>query len=724
MSLQALERRMLLSATIDSQGVVSVTGTDGPDTIQLSIVPATTSSATPQVTIQVNSELTQFPSPSVTEVIVHGLGGPDSIKVNQSAATWSIPLDIRGGQGKDTIVGGSGNDTLVGGLGADVIDGGTGNDLIRGGAGNDQIFASGGYDTVYAGIGNNKISSSTGTHVMPGVGYNVITQAGKYSTGPVLLNKSNGLKPGFYGTFLPTVTGYDPSQVRRAYEFGDISDPSTPLGDGQTVAIVDAFGSPTILNDLAVFSAQFGLPAPTADNFQILTTSGQPATNAGWAGETSLDVEWVHAIAPHAKIILVEAETDTDPDLVAATNLAANTLASQGGGAVSMSFGRSELPTDFPNGPFESVFASHPSVSFLVSSGDTGGLLSYPATSPLATAVGGTALPLDQDGNRIGEETAWTQGGGGQSAVFPLPSFQNDLQLGLTVRSVPDVSYNSDPNTGVAVYDTTTEAGFSGWMQVGGTSAAAPQWAGLVTLANQLRKTAGLGYLGGRLNADLYDLASSVNSTQYFNDIVSGSELLGGPGGPPVNTAIPGYDLSTGLGTPRAANLINALAQEDAPFLLNNFNWKGDFYTQPTAQSPTLPEPLGGTGMISGGTGLQQTFVSVGQPFQPFPTNNHALDTFLNADGITPYISLFRSPDGRVYGDGIANINSDQGGVFTFNIHLEGHVSTDANGTEHVDGDFFAVDTAGNEIPISPFIRAETTSEFFDMAALVGSFSG
>src|SRR5439155_14568423 len=145
------------------------------------------------------------------------------------------PLQVNGGAGRDTIVGGNGADTLVGGIGGDVIDGGLGNDLIRGGAADDKLYASKGVDTVYGGLGNNnKITVTTSTHVMPGPGYNALSEGGTYSTGPIVINQSNGLKPGFYGTFLPTVTGYDPSQIRAAYEFGDLTDPNTVLGDGQT----------------------------------------------------------------------------------------------------------------------------------------------------------------------------------------------------------------------------------------------------------------------------------------------------------------------------------------------------------------------------------------------------------------------------------------------------------------------------------------------------------
>src|SRR5439155_12436112 len=235
-----------------------------------------------------------------------------------------------------------------------------------------------------------------------------------------------------------------------------------------------------------------------------------------------------------------------------------------------------------------------------------------------------------------------------------------------------------------------------------------------------------LSALGGRLNANLYALANGTNSQLYFNDIVTGSELAGGPNGPPVNTASVGYDLSTGLGTPRATNLISGLSDKsvDAPFILSSFGWEGDFFNVPSATDSTTPEPIGGTGSISGGSKVQLTFQSEAQTFQPINgANNHALDEILNADGVTPFLELFRTPSGRIYGDGFAIVNADTGNVISGPIKVEGQITTDADGTEHVSGDFFAVDSLGNEIPKSPFIRGTSTSEFFGLASFKGTFS-
>ena len=239
---------------------------------------------------------------------------------------------------------------------------------------------------------------------------------------------------------------------------------------------------------------------------------GQPKTDSGWALEESLDVEWAHAIAPGATILLVEASSASISSLLAAVDYAV----SQGASVVSMSWGSS---SEFLG---ETSFDSHftaPGVTFTASSGDSGPGVIYPAASPYVTSVGGTTLPLDSSGNLTAAETAWSGSGGGVSVYEPTPSYQSSI--GAAGRSVPDVAYDADPNTGVAVYDSTAYSGQSGWFVVGGTSAGAPQWGALAAIVNSQRSTP----LGGA-NPALY-----APPAADFRDEISPS-----PAGPGYDT--------------------------------------------------------------------------------------------------------------------------------------------------------------------------------------------
>jgi subtilase family serine protease len=335
------------------------------------------------------------------------------------------------------------------------------------------------------------------------------------------------LKPGASTTASPT--GYSPAQMLHAYGFDDPA-VNSQVGAGQIIAIIDAYGSPTIRSDLAVFSQQYNLPAPTASNFIVATPQGTPKTNPGWGLETSLDVEWAHAIAPGATILLVESASASNSDLLAAVDYAVK----QGAKVVSMSWGsnetRSEATSDF--------HFNVPGVTFFASSGDNGSGVIWPAASPLCVAVGGTTLKLDASGNVLGE-TGWSGSGGGTSSYESLPVFQSSL--GLKGRGVPDVAYNADPATGVSVYDTTKYSGGSGWWVVGGTSAGAPQWAALVARVNGARQSSLTQTL-----KDVYGLGAG-----NFTDITSGSN-----GG---FSCAAGWDAVTGLGSPIDSKLAVAL---------------------------------------------------------------------------------------------------------------------------------------------------------------------
>ena len=345
----------------------------------------------------------------------------------------------------------------------------------------------------------------------------------------------------------PAVSGpYTPTQIRHAYGFDQLSYDGT----GQTIALIDAYDDPTAASDLASFSSTFGLPAA---NFQKVYYSGNPnspvsttapAYNSGWALEISLDVQWAHAIAPNAKILLVEAPSASTNALFGAADYAV----SQGASQVSMSFGGGEYNGD---SSLDSHF-NKPGVSFFASAGDSGAEVEFPAVSPYVVGVGGTTVSLDSSGNKL-SETTWSGSGGGVSAYTSRPSFQNGFQTNAN-RAVPDVSYNADPNSGVYVDRN------GSYYAVGGTSAGAPQWAGLAALVNQGRVANGLSTIGTGttygLNSVLYALAggsSYTNPNGDFLDITSGNNNNSSGFG---YSATAGYDPATGLGSPIANKLV------------------------------------------------------------------------------------------------------------------------------------------------------------------------
>ncbi len=345
-----------------------------------------------------------------------------------------------------------------------------------------------------------------------------------------------------------TVSGLAPATVRHAYGFDSIAN----QGDGMVVAIVDAYDDPKIESDLGVFSKNFSLPPCTTSNgcFKKLYASGsKPSPNAGWALEMSLDVEWVHAIAPKAKIVLVEAASNSFNDLMTAVDVAVGAGAS----VVSMSFGGSEFSSETS---FDSHFGAPSNVTFVASSGDSGNGTDYPAESPYVVAGGGTTLSADASGNYVGE-TAWSGSGGGVSAYELEPVGQTLWPIPYAgQRGVPDVAYDANPNSGFAVYDSVTYQGQSGWFVVGGTSAGAPQWAALFAIANSMRTAAGKAKLAGAYN-QLYTVGKTAYGSDY-HDVTSGTNGSCGM----ICTASGGYDYVTGLGSPQALNLVQALVAQ------------------------------------------------------------------------------------------------------------------------------------------------------------------
>jgi subtilase family serine protease len=316
-------------------------------------------------------------------------------------------------------------------------------------------------------------------------------------------------------------TGLSPAQVKAAYGYST----SATAGAGQTIAIVDAYDSPTAESDLAVFSSQFGLPACTTANgcfSKVNQTGGKkaPRADAGWALEISLDVQWAHAIAPGAKILLVEANSNSFANLLAAEDYA-KTHAQY----VSNSWGAPEFSGE---SSYDGHFAQ-PGVSFFVSAGDTGLPAEYPSSSPNVISVGGTTLTLN--GNTLVSETGWSEGGGGCSVSetatlaqsgFNGPTGYPQVSCG-GMRATPDVSLVADPATGVAVYDSTRYQGRSGWFTVGGTSASSPMVAARAAVA------------GAVVNA-----ASVYGNNITFNDITAGNNGA---------SCLVGFDLCTGRGS-------------------------------------------------------------------------------------------------------------------------------------------------------------------------------
>jgi subtilase family serine protease len=313
--------------------------------------------------------------------------------------------------------------------------------------------------------------------------------------------------------------GLNPANIKSAYNFSN----SLTVGAGTTIAIVDAYDDPNAASDLSVFSNTYGLPPCTTSNgcFTKVNQAGGsrfPKTNSGWALEISLDVQWAHAIAPGAQILLVEATSNSFTNLLAAEDYA-KTHAQY----VSNSWGASEFSS-------ESTYDAHfiqAGVSFFVAAGDSGLPAEYPSSSPNVISVGGTTLTFNTDGT-LNSETGWSSGGGGCSG-YELANQVQALfgQYGQvncnSMRATPDVSLDADPNSGVSVYDTVRYNGQSGWFKVGGTSASTPMWA-----------------------ARSADSGTQVNATFIYGSYITFRDITAGNNGAP---SLVGYDLVTGRGS-------------------------------------------------------------------------------------------------------------------------------------------------------------------------------
>ncbi|MCX7275242.1 MAG: putative Ig domain-containing protein [Burkholderiales bacterium] len=378
------------------------------------------------------------------------------------------------------------------------------------------------------------------------------------------------------------ISTYSPAQIRAAYRLPALpAVGATPtaaqaaqLGAGQTIYIVNAYNNPNVVAELAAFNQKFGLPicttraiattatlplaraATSGCDFSVVystpaggMTAAVPAYNAGWATETALDVQWAHATAPLARIVLIQAGDASVNSLVGAIKLA-NAM---GPGIVSMSFGALEGTW---TASVDSAFAA-PNMTYLAATGDSGAAVSWPSVSPKVIAVGGTTLTYTGSGNR--SEVVWSGTGGGISAYTATPSYQTSSVPGLgTVarRAVADVAFNADPASGQYVAVINPGSTTVNWMSVGGTSLSTPQWAGLMAMANAVRATVGKTALGAA-HSVLYGQISTVPGTyaSAFADITQASN-----GTCLLCTARAGYDVPTGLGTPHVTGLLTALA--------------------------------------------------------------------------------------------------------------------------------------------------------------------
>lgn len=338
------------------------------------------------------------------------------------------------------------------------------------------------------------------------------------------------------GAIAPNATpaGYGPADLQSAY---NLAAASANNGAGTTVGIVDAFDDPTAFNDVNTYRSQFGEPALASCTPSTVRTSTTPCfaksdqtggtafprTDGGWAQEESLDLDMASAICPKCNILLVEASSATLTNL----GTSVNTAVGLGAAVVSNSYGGGESSTE---ATAENSFYNHPGVAITASSGDSGFGVEFPAAAGTVTAVGGTSL-VRASTARGWSETAWSGAGSGCSAVISKPTWQTDT--GCSRRTVADVSADADPNTGVAVFDSTLFQGRSGWLVFGGTSVASPVIASVYALAGNA-STVTYGSFPYAHTSSLFDVTSGSNGT-------CGSYLC---------TAGAGYDGPTGLGTP------------------------------------------------------------------------------------------------------------------------------------------------------------------------------
>ncbi|GAC1640299.1 MAG: S53 family peptidase [Chloroflexota bacterium] len=373
---------------------------------------------------------------------------------------------------------------------------------------------------------------------------------------------------------------FGPAEIRQAYDINPLLKRGVS-GVGRTIAIVVSFGSPTIREDLRAFDQAFHLPDPRLDIRAPLGRSS--SSDTGWKYETTLDVEWAHAMAPGARILLLTSPVDETegthglPEFLALERYAVR----HGADVISQSWAATEdTLLDTPGRDMVRRFhrfyinAVRRGVTFLGATGDNGAsgldlslqhlfpfrVVQWPASDPLVLAVGGTSLVFTTSAR---EETAWRGSGGGFSKLYGEPAYQRLLpppaqKMLQGRRGIPDVAWNAAKESAVAVY-------LGGeWKRVGGTSASTPQWAGLIALADNVAH-----HDLGDIHRILYRLAVSSRYHADFHDILIGS-IADPPAMPaaqePIRAA-PGWDAATGLGSPIGAHLLSDLLRGTGPIL-------------------------------------------------------------------------------------------------------------------------------------------------------------
>jgi hypothetical protein len=417
------------------------------------------------------------------------------------------------------------------------------------------------------------------------------------------------------------VLGYTPAQIRTAYGLNSLpfeADGQLLDGTGQTIAIVDAYDAPGLFADVDHFDREFGRTSSGESLYQeygsatsfltVLNQNGQSAplpVTAGslnpdhvWQTEETEDVEWAHALAPGAKIILIECNDAPDKTTLLANLMAGVTTAGAQAGVsvVSMSWGLPEgsYVTKTMEQSYDNAFTAR-GVTYIAITGDKGAPSEYPAYSPNVLAVGGTSLLLGTNGSYEGE-TGWSDSGGGFSDFEGQPSYQAGLGLVAGMRAVPDVSFAANAATGVAVFDSFEVPPDRAWATVAGTSLGAPSWAALIALVNQGRAAAHEPVFNNsgptEAQSALYDLPAHDFHDITADDVASGNGSF---------RSRPGYDLVTGLGTPVAAyTTASGVVKGLVPDLIA--------FGGPVKQDPTFPPGVVGvpytqTITVSGGVG-------------------------------------------------------------------------------------------------------------------------
>jgi subtilase family serine protease len=374
----------------------------------------------------------------------------------------------------------------------------------------------------------------------------------------------------------PGVNCYDPFQIRHAYGTDNLINAGWD-GTGKTIVIIDSFQSPNIQLELSTFDNFYGLPAPQFTQIapQGLTPFDDTSNDQiSWAEEISLDVEWSHAIAPGANIVLVLSKSDQDADILAATKYAVDNHL---GDVISQSFGENEACMD-PDllAQQHQVFAeaTQKGMTIFASSGDNGSgqptcdgsalvqAVSTPAVDPLVTAVGGTELhaadyttgnPGAYQGEIVWNEPGIGAGGGGFSLLYSEPSYQKGTIHGGKQLGVPDVAYNAAVEHGVLTFLDIPGLPVAFFL-FGGTSAGSPQWSAITAIADQ-KNGADLGFI----NEALYHIGQAPphDAVSYHDVTVGNNSFAGIPG----FSATAGWDAATGLGSPKASGLVDLLIQ-------------------------------------------------------------------------------------------------------------------------------------------------------------------